>query len=218
MSGIRRYLLTKQITLNVFQLRIEYRDPLESFKNRKLLRAAGRWLKMVTHIFDYILLSVPIHRPCFQPIRISATANCLSLSLLCPSPSHISPPPLHFPSLHSLLHPHSLFDSFIVPIVQSACEFITGSRWTLGPQDLHIGNLRQAICWGPLSFHLFLSASILCSCVPSTAPSLSLSKSHISKHISMALNPRINLPPLLFKVFRSWRRNGIFNKFITVYV
>lgn len=153
---------------------MEYRDPLESFENR----AAGCCLKLVKHIYDYILVSVPIHRPRFQPIRRQSL------------PASFSPVPFsfaHFPSSILSSIPHSPFGSFYCPYC-SKCLWIhyrkqmdTGTT-SFSYWQSQTGNL----LWGlshSISSCLCQSSVLRDSISTCPAPSLSLKNVHMYAHV-----------------------------------
>lgn len=198
--GIRRYILIEQRSLNVFQLWIEYKDPLESYEELQscwLLAAAWSWWRTSMIIFWSACISID-HASSQSGCK--AVSACLYLS--CALLLHTFPLLLYpFPLSNLSSIPHSQFDSFIVPIVQSACEFITGSRWTLGPQALHIGNPRQAICCeASLIPSLLVCVNLLFFMILYLLVQLYVFFliMYTSMHTCMVLNPRTNLGPLTF--------------------
>lgn len=127
----------KKKNRNVFQLWIECRDSLESFKNR-----AAQSCCLLAEASDAHLWLHSAQRVYPSTTLFNQSERRIVCALL-----HTFPLLLLYPFVLSILSsiPHSLFSSFIFPIVQSACEFITGSRWTLGPWAFHTRNLKQPI-------------------------------------------------------------------------
>lgn len=158
--GIRRNVLTEQRSLNVFQLWIEYKDPLESFEELQscwLLPEAGdAHLWLYSGQRAYPSTKLPANQDAEQslpasisPVSFSFTHFPSSYTL---SLSPISPPSPTVRSTRLL----SLLFKVLVNSLQKA-----DGHWDHKLLTLAISDRQFAV--GPLSFHLFLSVSIFCS-------------------------------------------------------